>query len=109
MFMESDSNMNVQSFLTSKRLNITVSSEVLLSYPAKANGIVTNWHIFDVYRTAFEPRGQLMIDVLNETFAKWGNRLWKFDKRSNLQNLTLNTVTIVRIGSNLLDKFSVRN
>lgn len=102
MLMENNTNKNIQSFLASKKINLTICSEVLLAYLEKTDGINTNWHIFDVYRTAFEPRGQLMIDVLNETFGTWGNRLWKYDKRSNLENLTLNVVTIVRINLNIL-------
>lgn len=74
---------------------------MLLAYPDEVDDIITNWHIFDIYRTAFEPRGNLMIDVVNKTFKKWGNRLWKFDKRTNLGNLTLNVVTIVSIDFNL--------
>lgn len=35
-----------------------------------------------------------MIGVLNETFGKWGNLLWEFNKISNLENLTLNIATI---------------
>lgn len=94
MMMSEKSN-NIQSFLTSKNVNLTISSEILLAYPIMMDGIITNWHIFDIYRTAFEPRGKLMIDVVNKTLGTWGNRLWKFDKRSNLENLTLNVVTIV--------------
>jgi len=100
MIMEHDRETNVQRFLTSKNINLTIDSEVLLAYPREMNGIMVvsnNWHIFDVYRTAFEPRGKLVVDVLNETFRKWGNRLWKFDQRSDLDNLTVNVVTIVRI------------
>lgn len=95
--MAQNSDRNIKSFLTSKNINLTISSEVLLAYTQESNNIVTNWQIFDIYRTAFEPRGQLMIDVVNKTFGKWGNRLWKYDKRSNLQNLTLNAVTVVCI------------
>lgn len=98
MTMENNSNKNIQSFLTSKNINLTVWSEVLLAYPDEA--YFTNWHIFDVYRTAFEPRGKLMIDIVNETFGKWGNRIYKYDKRSNLENLTLDVVTIVRTNFN---------
>ncbi|KAF0756485.1 ionotropic receptor 75a-like, partial [Aphis craccivora] len=94
MIMSEKSNNNIQSFLTSKNVNLTISSEVLLAYPIMMDGIITNWHIFDIHRTAFEPRGKLMIDVVNKTLGMWGNRLWKFDKRSNLENLTLNVVTI---------------
>lgn len=100
MIMEHDRETNVQRFFTSKNINLTIDSEVLLAYPREMNGIMVvsnNWHIFDVYRTAFEPRGKLVVDVLNETFRKWGNRLWKFDQRSDLDNLTVNVVTIVRI------------
>lgn len=95
--MAQNSDRNIKSFLTSKNINLTISSEVLLAYAQESNNIVTNWQIFDIYRTAFEPRGQLMIDAVNKTFGKWGNRLWKYDKRSNLQNLTLNAVTVVCI------------
>ncbi|XP_022164576.1 glutamate receptor ionotropic, delta-2-like [Myzus persicae] len=94
MIMSKKSNNNIQSFVSSKKINLTIDSEILLAYPNEMDGIITNWHIFDIYRTAFEPRGKLMIDVVNTTFGKWGNRLWKFDKRSNLGNLTLNVVTI---------------
>lgn len=97
MIMSKKSNNNIQSFVSSKKINLTIDSEILLAYPNEMDGIITNWHIFDIYRTAFEPRGKLMIDVVNTTFGKWGNRLWKFDKRSNLGNLTLNVVTIVSI------------
>jgi len=76
-------------------MNLTVNSEVLLAYPEEINGVINEWHIFDIYRTAFEPRGLLMIDTVNKNFKKWGNRSWKFDKRSNLENLTINTVMIV--------------
>jgi len=95
MMMNKQSNYNIQSLLSSKKINLTVNSEILLAYPNEIDGIITNWNIFDIYRTASEPRGKLMIDVVNKTFGKWGNRLWKFDKRSNLGNLTLNVVTIV--------------
>lgn len=96
MMMANNSNKNIQSFLTSKNINLTTSSEVLLAYSRdEMNNNITKWDIFDIYRTAFKPRGKLMIDVLNETFGKWGNRLWKFNKRTNLENLTLNVVTIV--------------
>jgi len=98
MMMENDREINVQSFFTLKNINLTVSSEVLLAYPEVTDGVMVvgnNWRILDVYRTAFEPRGKLVVDVMNETFEKWGNRLWKFDKRSNLDNLTMNVVTIV--------------
>jgi len=101
MVMSKKSNNNIQSFLTSKNINLTITSEILLAYPNVMDDIITNWHIFDIYRTAFEPRGKLMIDVVNKTFGIWGNRLWKFDKRSNLQNLTLNVVTIVSMALNL--------
>lgn len=97
MMMKNKSNKNIQKFLTLKNINLAVNSEVLLAYPYDMDDVFINWHIFDVYRTAFEPNGQLMFEVVNETFGKWGNRLWKFDKRSNLQNLTLNVVCIVRI------------
>lgn len=97
MLMKKTANKNIQSFLTSKNINLTINSEVLFAYPDEINDTFTNWNIFDVYRTAFEPRGQLMIDALNETFGKWGNRLWKFNKRSNLENLTLNVVSVVSI------------
>lgn len=95
MMMAQNSRKEIHGFLTSKNINLTISSEIILAYPDETNYTATNWHIFDIYRTAFEPRGQLMIDVVNETFGKWGNRFWKFDKRSNLQNLTLNVATIV--------------
>jgi len=95
MMMSKTSNNNIQIFLSSKKINLTVSSEILLAYPNKIDD--TNWHIFDIYRTAFEPRGKLMIDVVNKTFGKWGNRIWKFDKRSDLGNLTLNVVTVISI------------
>ncbi|XP_027836912.1 ionotropic receptor 75a-like [Aphis gossypii] len=94
LMMMSEKSNNIQSFLTSKNVNLTISSEILLAYPIMMDGIITNWHIFDIYRTAFEPRGKLMIDVVNKTLGMWGNRLWKFDKRSNLENLTLNVVTV---------------
>lgn len=100
MMMREKSNNNIQSFLTSKNVNLTISSEMLLAYPIMMDGIITNWHIFDIYRTAFEPRGKLMIDVVNKTLGMWGNRLWKFDKRSNLEKLTLNVVTIVSMTLN---------
>lgn len=90
-------NKNVQSFLTSKNINLTVDSEVLLAYPDEIddNNSIISWHIVDVYRTAFEPRGRLIVDVLNESFGQWGNRFWKFDKRLNLQNLTVNVASLV--------------
>ncbi|XP_025424044.1 glutamate receptor ionotropic, delta-2-like [Sipha flava] len=95
MIMEKNSNKNIRSFLSTKNINLTVWSEVFLAYPNNTMyGIFKNWHIFDIYRTAYEPRGQLMIDVVNETFGKWGNRICKYDKRSNLENLTLDVVTI---------------
>jgi len=102
MVMSKKSNNKIQSFLSTKKINLSISSEILLAYPNEMDGIITNWHIFDIYRTAFEPRGKLMIDVVNKTFGKWGNRLWKFDKRSNLGNLTLNVVTVVSIVLNLM-------
>lgn len=105
MMMENDRKTDVESFLTSKNINLTVSSELLLAYPGDVDDefvpvvVVSEneWRIFDVYRTAFEPRGKLVVDVVNETFGKWGNRLWKFDKRLNLANLTMNVVTIVSV------------
>lgn len=97
MVMDKYSNIDIQNFLSSNNINLTVGSELLLAYPDEIDEIMINWRIFDVYRTAFEPRGQLMIDAVNATFGKWGNRLWKFDKRSNLQNLSLNAVSVVRI------------
>lgn len=97
MVMEKYSNTNIQHFLTSKNINLTICSELLLAYPDKIDEIIINWRIFDVYRTALEPKGQLVIDAVNQTFRKWGNRLWKFDKRSNLQNLSLNVVSVVCI------------
>jgi len=102
MMMSKKSNNNIQSFISSKKINLTVSSEILLAYPNEMDE--TNWHIFDIYRTAYEPRGKLIIDVVNKTFGKWGNRLWKFDKRSNLGNLTLNVVTIVSIVLNFKEQ-----
>lgn len=96
MIMETNSTRNIKRFLKSKRMNLTVNSEVLLAYPGEINGVINKWHIFDIYRTAFEPRGLLIIDTVNKTLKKWGNRSWKFDKRSNLENLTINTVMIVR-------------
>lgn len=108
MIMKTDSDEDVQGFLKLKNINLTVNSEVLLAYPTNTNDIDFGWHIFDVYRTAYEPRGQLMIDVVNDTFGKWGNRLWKFDKRSNLENLTLNVVTVVCccIDVNVIKRFA---
>lgn len=97
MMMENNSNKNIQNFLSSKNIRLTVWSEVFLAYANTRYGIFKNWHILDIYRTAYEPRGQLMIDVVNETFGKWGNRIRKYDKRSNLENLTLDVVTIVRL------------
>lgn len=97
MLMGNNTNKNIGSFLASKNIKLSISSEIILAYPDKTDDINTNWHIFDIYRTAFEPRGKLKIDVLNETFGTWGNRLWKYDKRSNLENLILNVATIVRI------------
>lgn len=102
MMMRKYSNNNIQSFISSKKINLTVSSEILLAYPNEMDD--TNWHIFDIHRTAYEPRGKLIIDVVNKTFGKWGNRLWKFDKRSNLGNLTLNVVTIVSIFLNFKEQ-----
>lgn len=67
---------------------------MLLAYPDEIDEIMNNWRVFDVYRTVFEPRGRLIISVLNETFEKWGHQLWKFDKRSDLKNLTLNAVAM---------------
>lgn len=95
--MERNSNKNIQYFLTIHKINLSITSEVLLAYPDETDGININWNVYDVYRTAFEPRGTIMIDVLNETYKKWGNRLTKIDKRSNLRNLSLNVVTVVRI------------
>lgn len=95
MIMEINSTRNIKTFLKSKRISLTVNSEVLLAYPDETNNVVNKWHIFDVYRTAFEPRGRLMVDTVNKTYRKWGNRSWKFDKRSNLENLTINAVMIV--------------
>ncbi|XP_025200887.1 probable glutamate receptor [Melanaphis sacchari] len=92
--ISNDNIINIQSFLTSKNINLTINSEILLAYPNVMDGTIINWRIFDIYRTAFEPRGKLMIDVVNKTFGMWGNRLWKFDKRSNLENVTLNVVTV---------------
>jgi len=106
MMMNKNSKKNIQHFLTSKKINLTINSEILLAYPDELDDIIINWNIFDVYRTAYEPRGKLIIDVLNTTFGKWGNRLWKFDKRSNLENLTLNVVTVVSIDLNFLIKYS---
>lgn len=94
MIMETDSNNNIQSFLTSRHINLTIDSEVLLAYPDETDD--NSWHIYDIYRTAFEPRGRLVVDTLNETFRQWGNRIWKFDKRSNLQNLPVNVAAVVR-------------
>lgn len=101
--MENSLDKNIQTFLTSKNINLTISSEVLLAYPYQLGNIITDWNIFDVYRTAFEPRGQLLIDVINTTFGKWGNRLWKYDKRSNLQNLELNVTTVVSMHLSILN------
>ncbi|VVC25721.1 Hypothetical protein CINCED_3A000625 [Cinara cedri] len=97
MMMETSSNKTIQSFLASKNINLTIDSEVLLAYPDETdkNMFSKRWHIFDVYRTAFKPRGKLVIDVLNETFGQWGNRLWKFDERLNLQNLTVNVAALI--------------
>lgn len=91
--METDSHKNIHNFLASKHINLTIDSEVLLAYPDETDD--NSWHIYDVYRTAFEPRGRLVVDILNETFGRWGNRFWKFDKRSNLQNLPVNVAAVV--------------
>lgn len=97
MIMDENLDDNISNFLSIKNIKLTLDSEVQLAYPKDENGIINKWHIFDVYRTAFEPRGQLKIEILTNTLGKWGNRLWKFDKRYNLENLTLNVVTIVSI------------
>ncbi|XP_050540390.1 uncharacterized protein LOC126905038 [Daktulosphaira vitifoliae] len=84
----------IPKFLNQKKINITVDCEIILAYQY---GLKQNeWFLYDVYRTAYEPRGVLVVEELNYTmFGRWGNRSWKFDKRRNLKNLTLNAVTLV--------------
>ncbi|XP_050540389.1 ionotropic receptor 75a-like [Daktulosphaira vitifoliae] len=90
MIMEKRVSYDISKFLNQKKINLTVDSEVILAYQMELNN---TWLIYDIYRTAYEPRGELVIEALNySSFGKWGNRSWKFDKRRNLRNLTLNAV-----------------
>ncbi|XP_050432669.1 uncharacterized protein LOC126840772 [Adelges cooleyi] len=104
MLMDLNANDGIEYFLSHHNISLTVYSEVILAYPIERTFDKDGykWRLYDIYRTAYEPRGQLVIDELNRIAGKWGRRSWKYDKRSDLKNLTLNAITLVNTNATLV-------
>ncbi|XP_050432665.1 ionotropic receptor 75a-like [Adelges cooleyi] len=80
----------IDRFVKIKNISLNLDSEVFY-----AHWETDKWQLYDIYRTALSPRGRLIVGIVNETlYGKWGLRSWKYDKRTDLHNLTLNVINV---------------
>lgn len=92
-------NDEVDNITETVRLKLNFDSELFIAFLSQRklkSNIINEIKHYDVYRTSEGARGQLISTVMNESsYGQWGNRLWKYDQREDLKNMTLNVALVV--------------
>lgn len=93
IFGKEQHNARIEEILFKNKIILSIESEVIwVKYS------ITNAILYDLYQTGIQPYGQICVTRLTTNLThKWNHRKWKFDTRTNLQNLILNATAVVRI------------